>query len=59
MEAISSQETTAGWPFNKNAIGFVFGLAITLLNYDARVIGLAICMMWCTTQICQVIRDKR
>lgn len=49
------------WAFNSNAVGMIFGIVAILLSSDTRgaIVGLAICLMFCTTQICHAIKEAR
>lgn len=48
------------WPLNSNAVGMIFGMFVIVFSSETRsmIFGLAVCMMFCTTQICRAIRDR-
>lgn len=52
----------SGWPFNQNAVGAIIGSSLVatcaLLDWTPGCFcGIALLMIWCTKQICEVIRD--
>lgn len=50
------------WPLNMNALGAVVGVFYIAFFGDttrSAAVGLGICMIWCTSQICQTIRERR
>jgi len=56
----SRQQASNPWPFNINAAGMVFGMGYVAFfgaNIRSAAIGITICMLWCTSQICQTLRD--
>lgn len=52
---------TGAWPLNGNALGMMFSMwYIAFFGDQPRSIGLgfAMCMIWCTTQICEAISAR-
>ena len=49
------------WRLNSNALGLIFGMLFIVFSSDTKsaILGLAICMMFCTTQICYAIENHR
>lgn len=56
-----TEDKTSEWPLNSNAVGQIFGMIMIALSSEQRSIalGLGICLMFCTSQICRTIRDAR